>query len=50
MYVGALQILSPNLPTTTIVAGTMITTAVLLALVGVVGLLQRWTRGRRAGG
>jgi hypothetical protein len=50
MHAGALQILNPNLPPTVIVADTMIATAVLLALVGLVGLLQRRTRGPRADG
>jgi hypothetical protein len=50
MHVGALHILSSNLPSTVILAGTVIATAVLLALVGVVGLLRRCTRGPRAGG
>jgi hypothetical protein len=50
MHVGALQVLNPNLPTTVILAATMITTAVLLALVAVVGLFQRRGRGPRAGG
>jgi hypothetical protein len=48
---AALQI--PKLPSTVVLADTIITTAVLLALVGVVGLvgvLQRRARGPRAGG
>jgi hypothetical protein len=50
MHVSALWILDSHLPSTVIVADTMITTAVLLALVGLIGLLQRLARGRRAGG
>jgi hypothetical protein len=52
MHVVALQTL-PKVPSTALVADTMITTAVLLGLVGLVGLigvLQRHARGRRAGG
>ena len=49
MHVGALPILNSNLPSTVIVADTMIATAVLLALVGLVGLLQRCARRLRAG-
>jgi hypothetical protein len=50
MHVGALHILDPHIPSTEIVADTMITTAVLLGLVGLIGLLQRLARGRRDGG
>lgn len=52
MHVGALQIINANLPSTVVVADTMITTAVLLglvALVGLIGLFQRRARGPRAG-
>jgi hypothetical protein len=53
MHAGALLNLNQNLPSTTVLADTMIATAVLLGLVGLVGLvgmLQRRTRGPRAGG
>ncbi len=39
-----------NVPSTVVLADTMIATALLLGLVGLVGLLQRRARGTRHGG
>jgi hypothetical protein len=39
-----------NLPPTVVLADTLITTALLLGLVGLVGLLQRRARGARDSG